>query len=412
MSKSYLFTGDLSGYLEIKKSEIKEKIEGLSEEYILNVSEEDLVKSLEEKYILNPPILKIDEIYQLDPKDIDVEIAGEEQRLLYGRAYIKGTLFTIIIPFEGDGGLFNYRPSSFFPVFPQGEIHRNELFLKYTIINHNRENLKRMIDHDIELIQSYLEHVKRDVDNFNNLLEDYIRNLITTRKEKFLKDRNLARSLEIPIKKRSDTPWTYSIPVKPKKISIELPEVKSEKFNPEPTLAIEIYEEILKLLESMALVMERSPRTFSKLKEEELRNFFLVILNSQFEGEAMGEVFNNEGKTDILIRHKNSNVFIAECKFWRGEKAFSETIDQLFKYVTWRDTKLAILIFNKKGNLKTILEKIPILVEKHTLYKRTIKIEGETKFIYVFHVPNDPNREAILTVMVFDIPKEKSGLEQ
>jgi len=409
MSQSYLFTKDLSGYLEIKKSEIKAEIEGLGEEYILNISEEDLVKSLEEKYILNPPIFKKDEIYQLDPEDIDVEVAGKEQRLLYGRSSIKGTLFTIIIPFKGDGELFNYRPSSFFSVFPQGEIYGNELYLKYEIINHNRENLKRMIEHDIKLIQSYLDNVKKDVDNFNNLLGNYIRNLITTRKEKFLKDRNLARSLEIPIKKRSDTPWTHSILVKPKKISIELPEIKSEKFNPEPTLAIEIYEEILKLLESMALVMERSPRTFSKLKEEELRNFFLVILNSQFEGEAMGEVFNNKGKTDILIRHDNSNVFIAECKFWRGEKGFLETIDQLFKYVTWRDTKLAILIFNKKGNLKTILEKIPILVEKHTLYKRTIKIEGETKFRYVFHVPSDSNREVILTVMVFDIPKEKSG---
>jgi hypothetical protein len=113
------------------------------------------------------------------------------------------------------------------------------------------------------------------------------------------------------------------------------------------------------------------------------------------------------GRTDILIRYKNSNVFIAECKFWRGEKAFLETIDQLFRYVTWRDTKLAILIFNRDGNLKTILEKIPQLVKSHPFYKRTIKIDGETKFRYVLHVPNDPNREVILTIMVFDIPKEK-----
>jgi hypothetical protein len=196
--------------------------------------------------------------------------------------------------------------------------------------------------------------------------------------------------------------------VKPKKINIELPKVQSEEFKPEPTLAMDIYEEILKILENMILTMERSPKTFSRLKEEELRDFFLVILNASFEGEAMGEVFNYMGRTDILIRYKNSNVFIAECKFWRGEKAFLETIDQLFRYVTWRDTKLAILIFNRDGNLKTISEKIPQLVEKHQLYKRTIKIDGETKFRYVFRFPNDPNREVILTVMVFDIPKEKT----
>jgi len=64
------------------------------------------------------------------------------------------------------------------------------------------------------------------------------------------------------------------------------------------------------------------------------------------------------------------------------------------------------LQFNRDGNLKTVLEKIPQLVKSHQLYKRTIKIDGEIKFRYVFHIPNDPNREVILTVMVFDIQKE------
>src|ERR1700738_805507 len=36
-----------------------------------------------------------------------------------------------------------------------------------------------------------------------------------------------------------------------------------------------------------------------------------------------------DGKTDILIRKDGKNVFIAECKFWKGEKAFLETIDQI-----------------------------------------------------------------------------------
>jgi hypothetical protein len=42
-----------------------------------------------------------------------------------------------------------------------------------------------------------------------------------------------------------------------------------------------------------------------------------------------GETFNFEGKTDILIRVEALNVFIAECKLWKGEKQFLATIDQL-----------------------------------------------------------------------------------
>ena len=402
MGSEYLFCsrGLLINYLQARFREIEEEIYRFPEDYILNVSEDDLIKALTGKYILEPPALKLDEKYQLPPGEKDA-YGGLGRR-------VKCTLITVVIPFEGDRILFDYTPSRNYSEFPRGKIIGSELILEYEALVCNPETLKRMIEKDIQLIQDYLNFVKSDVDNFNNSLENYIRGLIKKRKEKILKNRELANSLGIPIRKRPDDPWTYSIPVKPKKINFELPKVQSEEFKPEPTLAMDIYEEILRILENMNLIMERSPKTFSRLKEEGLRDFFLVILNASFEGEAMGEVFNYMGRTDILIRYKNSNVFIAECKFWRGEKAFLETIDQLFRYVTWRDTKLAILIFNRDGNLKTILEKIPQLVERHQLYKRTIKIDGETKFRYVFRLPNDPNREVILTIMVFDIPKEKT----
>ena len=40
------------------------------------------------------------------------------------------------------------------------------------------------------------------------------------------------------------------------------------------------------------------------------------------EGQATGETFNAAGKTDILLRIDGKNVFIGECKFWKGPKAF------------------------------------------------------------------------------------------
>jgi hypothetical protein len=39
----------------------------------------------------------------------------------------------------------------------------------------------------------------------------------------------------------------------------------------------------------------------ARLNEEQIRDLLLVNLNAQFEGKAGGEVFNGEGKTDILI---------------------------------------------------------------------------------------------------------------
>jgi hypothetical protein len=176
-----------------------------------------------------------------------------------------------------------------------------------------------------------------------------------------------------------------------------------------PALSHSDYEEILRIMKNMALVMERSPRAFADMEEEMLRWHFLVQLNGAYEGQATGETFNFKGKTDVLIRVDDRNVFIAECKFWKGEKAFLETIDQLVvKYLSWRDTKAAVIVFNRNANFSGVLAKIQEIVPNHPNYKRQVGRLDESTFRYVFAQPNDPNREITLTVLAFDIP---SGAE-
>jgi len=156
----------------------------------------------------------------------------------------------------------------------------------------------------------------------------------------------------------------------------------------------------------MALVMERSPSAFVDMDEESLRTHFLVQLNGHFEGSATGETFNYMGKTDILIRVDGKNIFIAECKFWGGPKKLTETIDQILSYSSWRDTKIAVIMFNKNKNFSAVLDAIPPTIEKHQNYKRSISQVSETRFRYVMSHRNDPSREILLTVLVFDVPKQ------
>lgn len=47
------------------------------------------------------------------------------------------------------------------------------------------------------------------------------------------------------------------------------------------------------------MALERSPATFSRMKEEELRDQFLVPLNSHYEGQATGETFNASGRWPV-----------------------------------------------------------------------------------------------------------------
>ena len=63
----------------------------------------------------------------------------------------------------------------------------------------------------------------------------------------------------------------------------------------------------------------------------------------------MSEAFRYKGKTDICIEQDNRAAFIGECKLWSGSKGLSDALNQLLGYLTWRDSKAALIIFNKEN---------------------------------------------------------------
>ena len=127
-------------------------------------------------------------------------------------------------------------------------------------------------------------------------------------------------------------------------------------------------------------------------------------LNGHYEGHATGETFNYQGKTDILIRSGNRNIFIAECKFWGGPVKMTETIDQLLSYVSWRDSKAAILVFNRNKNFSNVLSLIPDVVMAHPNFQKDEGTRGETGFRHAFRHTDDPAKLIHVTVLAFDIP--------
>ena len=81
------------------------------------------------------------------------------------------------------------------------------------------------------------------------------------------------------------------------------------------------YEEILRMMQSMAQVMELSPHVFQDFLARSLRTHFLRTLNSKYESQATGQTFNfsgEDGYSDWCADGRN--VFIAECKFWSGKR--------------------------------------------------------------------------------------------
>jgi hypothetical protein len=297
------------------------------------------------------------------------------------------------------------RASNFSSCAPKVMIRANSLFLVYQIPHDSQQmDIRQKIDHTLNEIDQYIGWVTNDINGFNQRLPQLAGQTINERRDRILANQGRIASLGIPLKNRSDAPQTYAVPNVRRKVVPSLPPATITAYEPEPALDNENYNHILTVIQNMAHVMERSPSAFIGMGEEDLRQHFLVQLNGQFEGAATGETFNVNGKTDILLRANGRNVFIAECKFWKGPKHYRETIDQLLGYTAWRDTKTAILIFNRGTAMSTVLDGIANESKAHKNFKQQLNWNHESGFKYIFHHNGDANREFTLTVLVFDVP--------
>ena len=118
-----------------------------------------------------------------------------------------------------------------------------------------------------------------------------------------------------------------------------------------------------------------------------------------------GETFNKSGKTDIQLRYDSSVVFIAECKFWKGEKSFLKTLDQLLKYLTWRDSKTSVIIFVRNKNFSSVLEAVKTIISTHPNFIKFLNQSDESWFNYEFNLPIDTIKEIKLAVQIYHLPE-------
>ena len=117
-----------------------------------------------------------------------------------------------------------------------------------------------------------------------------------------------------------------------------------------------------------------------------------------------GETFNKSGKTDILIRHEGKNLFVAECGIWKGAKQFLGKIDQLLSYLTWRDSKTALICFVRNKEFGAVVETIKKEIPSHACFVKGHPPVGEAWLRYEFSLKDDPSRSVKIAVLCFHYP--------
>lgn len=405
-----LFSGTSSSdFFDSRRQSITNEINSKSQNELLNISIEQYSEYLYSIHAIEYPLLD-DVNYTISNYEGDVPASRfpAEFAIFDRNKTLKRDIIVFHVPYEGEISYLNYRPSTFFlSGIPSAAIRHNEFLFEYINFYNDADRIKREFDNDLSSFKNSYDTLRADFEAYNNGLKPFIVREINQRRESLLTKNNFLSSFNVPLKSNNNTPKTFSIP-SPKlreKITILKPTASNSGFVPEPTLDYDNYSKILKIIDDVGRNFERLPSTYKSMEEEHLRDHILMVLDPNFEyGSASGETFNKKGKTDILLRHDSSVAFVAECKFWGGEKVFHKTIDQLLNYLTWRDSKTAVIIFVRNKEIVPIFEKVKEVTPLHSCYITTKGQKAENWSEHIFHLPSDKNKEVVLSILIFHLP--------
>ncbi len=407
-SANQLFSdGDLSSALDNKLSGIKASVHNIPREQFLATSVETLIEHLSSPLVIEPLVLH-EEQMQMDHAETQVDVTG---RFDYdmgrgGRVHTTGHRLTFYIPFAGDHSLWKLRPNMWISVMPRGEIdsRRSMLTLSFTnTSNTEPERYKQELESSLSGIRQLIASQKQLLDQHHNRIPGELRSAIEHRRAEIEKLHGLTSAFNIPMVKKSGMPEFKPIEVA-KRIVRPLPRPPAAGYKPEPAITSETYEELLAIIRHAGASFEGTPQTYAPLGEEGLRDNILSHINVVFEGKATGETFRKYGKTDVRLEEESRSAFVAECKLWGGEKVLLDALTQLLGYVTWRDCKAALLIFNKDvAGFSGIQTTIEASLRAHPKFLRAMNAGRTGEWRFVFQSQEDAGREVTVHVFAFNL---------
>jgi len=404
-----IFTaGTLRATLENHRERMIAAIDAHNANSLLNTPEDTITDSFVSEYEVDPLVIAAREDVTVEVVPTKVDARYLPNRAVWDRdtpVPVDGTLVRVRVPFTGDPILFGLQASTWSLNPPQGELSGTTVvFERAWGSTPPTDEVERWVDEEVSRLRQHVGFQAGEVLQHNTQLRPTALQRIRDRRFHLLASQNLQASLPFKMHPRPDAPLTF-VPEGIKRKSIPLPPANTSPYRPEPALSDQQFEDILRTIRAMGHSMERTPGAYSSLGEEDLRSVMLMSLNAQFEGGATGETFNVSGKTDILIRQGDRNLFIGECKIWDGPKTLTDAIGQVLGYLAWRDTRAAVILFVRRTDFGAVREKIPQTVAEHAQFQRKLGYESGAEWHYKFVQPGDPIRELTLAVIAFHLPR-------
>lgn len=385
-----------------RQSEVEyyQDIENYSNDIIMANDDELIIENLlsNKSYSLIELSSELTDERNIMEREIDNPFYHEDYGHMLDK--IKGFHCTFTHIFTGSFKLLQYRATTTLLWHPDNiEMFGDKITFYYDVpYTEDTEKMMQTVlsqyNEDLSKFRIIISHMNDDINRFNNEIKEKLNKKITEKRKRISVLYEFSKKMAVPLNKSSEAPNLQPIKVIKKTKPLTTKVIKEDEYY----ILDEDYNEILRRIKHIGSSMERVPSTYTKLKEEELRNVIVSQLNVDYEGEVQGESFRNSGKTDICIEYKNRAAFVAECKIWKGKNTLQGTINQLLGYTTWKDSKLAIILFNK--NNKDFFNVINVvsnnIKELKNYYEQTENNKNEIEVIL-----NSDNTGQLIKIRIF-----------
>lgn len=406
----------VSTYISQKQVDLEKEIQRFSDQQILTCDFDEWADYFESKYYIDPIVLFEDSIEQ-DLSETQIKQYNVWHRHdIYEPEYynVDGYKVTFRVPFDGDAQLLYLKPSTYimtrYPVAsvtaPKGgtvgeiviTLEKTKGDLK-AHIDDMGAYISKLFEDTFKNYRTMIGYVNSGISGYNMSLRQSAIDLLQKRRDKANDFVSISKAMNIPMKMSKNAPSISPIPLK-RTVRKPVSKPSFKKSDPEYCISDQDYNNILNIIHSTCSSMEATARTFIKNDEEELRDFIIATLGTHYENAVSGETFRKIGKTDIQVIFDNKAAFIGECKIWHGVKKFGDAVNQLFGYSTWKDSKTALIVFNKENkDFTAIRSSIEKWINENT--KRYSIRNGNMWECVIYR--HDTNSDVKMTIALYDI---------
>ncbi len=166
-----------------------------------------------EEFSLNVPVVDQDKKHALT-KETDIDVSQDPMRHILNRSkpfYVRGTEVRVVIPFEGDGWMFDVRPTMFTSNPPVAEVQKDELHFVYKLPSAGFDvdgDVSRRLSH----LNQYLQSLRDSAEIFKAELQQLVSSFIEQRKRERGTHTQIISSLKMLVRKEETGP---THPIKP-----------------------------------------------------------------------------------------------------------------------------------------------------------------------------------------------------